>query len=107
MIVTLLLIFGVLFTGLAAASFAAFGAYGIFAMASGVEVPGLKAVVNPATIVSAVFLFAATLGCGLASAYMGYLLWQRYRDWKRWQALRPGRSYWEYAAEAEKERKRR
>jgi len=106
-IVTLLLVFGMLFTGLTALSTAAFGAYGIFAMASGVEVPGAGAVLNPATVLSAVFLFAAALGSGGASAYLGYLLWQRHRDWERWKDLKPGRSYWEFAADAAMKRRRR
>jgi uncharacterized membrane protein YdfJ with MMPL/SSD domain len=104
MLVTLLLVFGVLVTGLVAVPL---GAFGVSVMVSGIELETDAGVVtNPLVRLGGAALLAAALGNGLASAYMAFLLWQRYRDWRRWQALRPGRSYWDYAAEAEKERDR-
>ena len=60
---------------------------------------------NPYTRMMGIFYLVAGIGCAVAAGYCTYMLWDKYREWRRWLRSKPGYSTWSIAKEAEERRK--
>ena len=65
-----------------------------------------EALDSPLTRTVGVFFLVAATGCVVAAGYCTHMLWDKYREWRRWKSMPPGYSSWGIAKEAEERRKR-
>ena len=89
-----------------AASAVVLGWFGIgFVLGATTTAEGV-AVDNPYTRTFGILFLVAATGCVVAAGYCTHMLWDKYREWRRWKSMPPGYSSWGIAKEAEERRKR-
>ena len=100
-LITALMVFGALVAGTTAV---ALGFFSFVLLFGEVVMSEREIATNPYYRVIGIFLLVGAVGCGLACGYMVVLNWQRFRDWRRWVAEEPKRSFWDVLKDSDEKR---
>ena len=89
-----------------AASAALLAWFGATLISGPVVTPEGEVYDSPFTRTMGIFFLVAATGCALSAGYCTHILWDKYREWRRWLRSKPGYASWSIAKEAEERRKR-